>query len=52
MTSMVDVADVSDHKKLYGEMCQHYLNIRKAGRDHSASIELLMKAYKAGSWSH
>lgn len=46
MTGMIDVADVTVHKKLYGEMCQHYLNIRKSGNNRSAAIVQLTDAYE------
>ena len=46
MTGMVDVADVSICKKLYGEMCQHYLNLRKQGKDRTAALQQLMTDYR------
>jgi len=46
MTGMVDVADVSPSRQLYGEMCEHYLNIRKLGKDRTAALEQLSSSYK------
>ena len=52
MTGMVDIADTSVQKKLYGEMCQHYLNIRKAGKDRTAAIQELSVAYREQRAAH
>jgi len=46
MTALIDVADVSVGKKLYGEMCQHYLNMRKAGFSRSDALEKITASYK------
>lgn len=46
MTGMVDVADVSHFRKLYGEMGQHYLNLRKGGASRTAAIAQLTTSYK------
>ena len=45
MTGMVDVADTSPQKKLYGEMCQHYINVRRTGKDRTSTLRQLVDAY-------
>ncbi len=47
MTGMVDVADATVSKKAYGDMVQHYLNLRKAGMDRTAALGSLFASYKA-----
>ena len=47
MTGMVDVADATVSKKAYGDMVQHYLNLRKAGMDRTAALASLTASYKA-----
>jgi len=49
MNTFIDIADVSPGKKLYGEMCQHYLNMRKANLSRSEAQEKLMASYKEKS---
>ena len=45
MTGMVDVADASVQKKLYGELCQHYINVRRDGKNRTAALRQLSDAY-------
>ena len=47
MTGMVDVADATVSKKAYGDMVQHYLNLRKEGMDRTAALNSLTASYKA-----
>ena len=47
MTGMIDVADVTPKKLPYGDLCQHYVNLRKTGQDRSAALSQLSEAYKA-----
>ena len=47
MTGMIDVADVTPRKLPYGDLCQQYANLRKAGQDRSAVLNQLSEAYKA-----
>jgi len=49
LTGLIDVADISSGKKLYGEMCQHYLNIRKANHSRSEALEKLAVSYQEKS---
>ncbi len=47
MTGMIDVADATVAKKAYGDMAQHYLNLRKEGMDRTAALNSLTASYKA-----
>lgn len=47
MTGMIDVADATVAKKAYGDMAQHYLNLRKEGMDRTAALNSLTTSYKA-----
>lgn len=47
LTGMIDVADATRHKQIYGALCQHYLNLRKSGMDRSAALARLVASYKA-----
>lgn len=49
LTALIDVADVTNQKKLFGEMCQHYMIMRKTGHDRATSIVRLQEAYKSGT---
>lgn len=42
MTGLIDVADMTPGRKLYGEMCQHYLNLRRQGLLRSDALRQLM----------
>lgn len=46
MTGLIDVADVSPEKKQYGQLCQHYVNLRKMGVDRTAALNQLMASYR------
>jgi hypothetical protein len=46
LTSMIDVADFSPDRQLFGEMCQHYLITRKNGEDRTEALQQLSAAYK------
>jgi hypothetical protein len=46
LTGMVDAADVSSDRKLYGDMCQHYLILRRGGEDHAQALAHVADAYK------
>ncbi|UFZ02685.1 hypothetical protein LQG66_25890 [Bradyrhizobium ontarionense] len=39
LTGMVDAADLSSDRKLYGEMCQHYLILRRNGEGRTQALE-------------
>ncbi|MGY4310279.1 hypothetical protein ACVIJ6_007522 [Bradyrhizobium sp. USDA 4369] len=39
LTGMIDVADLSSVRKLYGEMCQHYLILRRSGEGRMQALE-------------
>jgi putative heme degradation protein len=45
LTGMVDVADVSPDRKIYGDMCQHYLILRRNGEDRTQALEHVRAAY-------
>ncbi|MEC4589705.1 hypothetical protein VPG91_01785 [Nitrospirillum amazonense] len=47
LVGMIDVADATPHKQIYGALCQHYLNLRKSGMDRSAALAQLVASYKA-----
>ena len=46
LTGMVDAADLSSDRKLYGEMCQHYLILRRNGADRAKALEQVRTAFK------
>jgi hypothetical protein len=46
MTGMIDVADATPNKQPFGDMCQQYLNMRKAGADRSTALRRLFDSYK------
>ncbi|TWB23382.1 hypothetical protein FBZ89_102135 [Nitrospirillum amazonense] len=47
LVGMIDVADATAHKQIYGALCQHYLNLRKSGMERSAALARLVASYKA-----
>ncbi|TWB39041.1 hypothetical protein [Nitrospirillum pindoramense] len=46
LVGMIDVADATPHKQIYGALCQHYLNLRKSGMERSAALARLVASYK------
>ncbi|AUC95615.1 hypothetical protein CWS35_16275 [Bradyrhizobium sp. SK17] len=46
MTGLIDVADTTPNRKLYGDMCQQYLNMRKSGADRTEALQRLTESYK------
>ncbi len=49
LTGLIDVADIAPGKKLYGEMCQHYLNMRKTNLSRSEALKKLAVSYQEKS---
>lgn len=47
LVGMIDVADATPHKQIYGALCQHYLNLRKSGLDRPTALARLVASYKA-----
>lgn len=48
LTGMVDAADLSPDRKLYGDMCQHYLILRRNGEGRAQALEHVGVAYRHG----
>ena len=39
LTGMIDAADLSSDRNLYGDMCQHYLILRRSGEGRTQALE-------------
>lgn len=44
--SLVDVAATAGQKQTYGELCQHYYNLRHSGIERDAALQMLASRYK------
>ena len=44
--SLVEVAATAGQKQTYGELCQHYYNLRHAGVERDAALRMLASRYK------
>ena len=47
ISSLVDVAAAAGQKQTYGELCQHYYNLRHAGIERDAALAALASRYSA-----
>jgi hypothetical protein len=43
------VADVATSKQTFGELCQHYYNLRRQGREREAALAELVESYRLQS---
>ncbi len=44
--SLVDVAATAGQRQTYGELCQHYYNLRHSGVERDAALQTLASRYK------
>lgn len=47
IVSLVDVAATAGQKQTYGELCQHYYNLRHSGIERDAALQMLASRYGA-----